>query len=188
MSFGNSWTSCHSIDKKNVRNRDKRSNGEYSSGTESYMLDGTSMVFYTVDAEYNGNHLELQDKINRNMFHFYDGNLIQGRVYPQSCDSGSDNLYDDIRNVVQKVIADILEVPNLWNLNRGYSWCKSASNSHGTHYTDYNRFDTCTLSTLQDHTKFNFRRVNIGHNPICPHCGDTHDNRYNIECYYCKTF
>lgn len=187
MSFGNSWISCHSIDKKNVRKRENHSRGEHSSGTESYMLDGTSMVFYTVDAEYDGDKLELQDKINRNMFHYYDGNLIQSRVYPQSCDNGCTKLYDDIRNIVQKVVADILEVPNLWNLHRGYSYCKSSSNTYGTHYADYTRFDNCNVSTSKEE-KFNFNRVNIGHKPICPCCGRVHTLSGSIECENCYTF
>ena len=54
MSFGNSWASCHTIDQKNKRDMPNSYQGAYCSGTISYMLDGTSMVFYTVDASYEG--------------------------------------------------------------------------------------------------------------------------------------
>lgn len=39
MSFGNSWASCHTIDKTNKRNMPNSYEGMYSSGTVSYMLD-----------------------------------------------------------------------------------------------------------------------------------------------------
>jgi hypothetical protein len=54
MSFGNSWASCHTIDKANKRRMPNSYEGQYSSGTMSYMLDPSSMVLYTVDAAYNG--------------------------------------------------------------------------------------------------------------------------------------
>lgn len=54
MSFGNSWASCHTIDKENKRGMPNSYEGMYSSGTVSYMLDSPSMVFYTVDASYKG--------------------------------------------------------------------------------------------------------------------------------------
>lgn len=69
MSFGNSWASCHTIDKKNIRRGNENYSGCYSGGTISYMLDGVSVVFYTVDKQYDGEEFELQDKINRCMFH-----------------------------------------------------------------------------------------------------------------------
>ena len=44
MSFGNSWASCHTIDKNNKRGMPNSYEGMYSSGTISYMLDSPSMV------------------------------------------------------------------------------------------------------------------------------------------------
>ena len=67
MSFGNSWASCHTIDKQNKRNMPNSYQGMYSSGTISYMLDSPSMVFYTVDASYDGNDFWHEPKINRQM-------------------------------------------------------------------------------------------------------------------------
>lgn len=184
MSFGNSWSSCHTIDRSNRRHAENGYHGMHSSGTESYMLDGTSMVFYTVDASYTGNELELQDKINRNMFHFFDDKLIQGRVYPQSNDSGANDLYKDIREIVQKIVSDLIKVPNLWVLKKGTSECSRVVNTTGTHYADYISFSNCNVSILKDSTSNSI--IPIGHNPICPCCGKTHKTQDNIECNSCS--
>ena len=187
MSFGNSWSSCHTIDKNNRRGIDSDHNyrGCNSSGTMSYMLDGTSCVFYTVDAKCDGNKLELEDKINRCMFHYYDNQLLQARVYPQSNDEGANNLYKDIREIVQKIFADLLEVPNYWTNKKGTGACESVTHSVGTHYRDYRNYDTCNVSTLKDDRECH-NEIEIGHNPICPCCGNEHHTESNIECKSCN--
>lgn len=188
MSFGNSWASCHTIDKKNDRDidLDHGYRGCNSSGTESYMLDATSCIFYTVSADYNGNQLELQDKINRNMFHYDDNRLVQGRVYPQSNDEGANDLYKAIREIVHKVFADMLDVPNYWDNKKGYDECMDAIYSEGTHYRDYENFDNCNVSILKD-SGDTHRSIIVGHNPICPCCGNTHQITENIECNHCNS-
>ena len=186
MSFGNSWSSCHTIDKENDRGIDSDHNyrGCNSSGTESYMLDGTSFIFYTVRSEYDGNELELQDKINRCMFHYHDNRLLQGRVYPQSNDDEDGGLYKDIREIVQKVMADILDVPNMWTNKGGTYACEDVVASYGTHYRDYGNFSNCNVSTLKDNRRHH-AYIEIGHDPICPRCGREHDYTDNITCPSC---
>ena len=188
MSFGNSWASCHTIDKTNKRDMPDAYSGGYSGGTMSYMLDGSSVVFYTVDAKYTGNQLELEPKINRNMFHIGEDKIIQGRVYPQSNDY-SDGIYTKIRNIVQKVIADCMGKPNLWKLRKGTDECEEVTDTIGVHYKDYLSFDSCNVSYLKldDSRSVNTTKIKIGHNPICPCCGKTHDSEENIECYDCRS-
>ena len=188
MSFGNSWTSCHTIDKTNKRDMPNSYRGEYSGGTMSYMLDGSSVVFYTVDAKYTGNQLELEPKINRNMFHIGEDKIIQARVYPQSNDY-TDGIYTKIRNIVQKVIADCMGKPNLWKLRKGIEECAEVTDTIGVHYKDYLSFDSCNVSYLKldDSGSVNTTKIKIGHNPICPCCGKTHDSEENIECYDCRS-
>ena len=188
MSFGNSWASCHTIDKKNKRGMPNNYEGCYSSGTLSYMLDPSSLVFYTVDKGYSGDKLELQAKINRNMFHLgEDGLLVQGRVYPQDNDYEG-NMYREIRNVVQKVISDCMGVPNLWVNKKGTSECERVIYSYGTHYEDYSNFDNCNVSFLKDKDgNINTNTsIKVGHDPICPVCGEEHDIHNNIECEDCQ--
>lgn len=180
MSFGNSWASCHTIDKKNKRGMPNNYSGCYSSGTLSYALDQTSMVFYTVDSKFNGTEYYFEPKINRQMFHFGEDKLVQARLYPQDCDNGADSEYTQFRNIVQEIIALGLGVPNLWTLKRGINACRGAITSHGTHYRDYYNYDNCTLSTLKDSENNNC--MDVGAEPICIECGSRHDTSDNINC------
>ena len=187
MSFGNSWSSCHTIDKKNKRNMPNSYHGQYSGGTLSYMLDETSAVFYTVDKSYDGDKIELEPKINRNMFHIGNNKIVQGRVYPQTSDGNGDT-YTEIRNIVQKVIADCIGRPNMWTLKRGTSECEKVIISKGVHYRDYENFESCNVSYLKlDNDEIDENKITVGHTPICPCCGETHHNSEAIECEGCYT-
>ena len=185
MSFGNSWASCHTIDKSNKRDMPNDYSGCYSSGTLSYMLDESSFVYYTVDKNYNENEFELQDKINRNMFHIGEDKLIQARVYPQATD-GETGIYRQIREIAQKVIADCLEAPNMWKNVKGVNECIDMIRSYGTHYPDYKNFNDCNVSYLKGtDDEVNKNNITVGHKPICPNCGDTHSYQEAIECESC---
>lgn len=179
MSFGNSWASCHTIDKTNKRGMPNSYSGCYSSGTVSYMLDPSSMVLYTVDAEYNGDEYWSQPKINRQMYHWGEEKLVQSRLYPQDNDC-CDEVYAPYRNIVQEIISTIFEFPNLWSLSRGTSAASRYIETHGTHYCDYSNFGTCTLSRIKGSENENEFRV--GAAPICVECGCTHNNAENINC------
>lgn len=179
MSFGNSWASCHTIDKRNKRGMPNSYSGAYSSGTMSYMLDSTSMVFYTVDKSYDGKEYYTQPKINRQMFHYGEDKLVQGRLYPQGNDGNTDE-YTIYRQIVQQVIAQCFNIPNLWTVSKGTEHASEYINSEGTHYRDYNNFDNCTLSknkSLPNENKFT-----VGHDPICIECGCTHSDCESINC------
>ena len=179
MSFGNSWASCHTIDKNNKRGMPNSYEGQYSSGTMSYMLDPSSMVFYTVDKSYDGNDYWTQPKINRQMFHYGADKLVQGRLYPQDNDSCKD-MYTEYRNIVQEIMSVILDVPNLWTMRVGTGPASEYIHSRGTHYTDYNYYGNCTLSTLKG--RENDVYIEVGANPICIECGSRHGDARNINC------
>lgn len=179
MSFGNSWASCHTIDTKNIRDMPNSYSGAYSSGTISYMLDPSSMVFYTVDMEYTGDEYWSRDKINRQMFHWGENKLVQSRLYPQSND-GNGEVYAPYRNIVQKIMSEIFEFNNLWTLKKGYSWASRYINSYGTHYRDYENFSSCTLSIVKGSENENM--IKVGANPICIECGYEHGINENINC------
>ena len=186
MSFGNSWSSCHTIDKENIRSMDNNYHGAYSGGTMSYMLDETSVVFYTVDGKYDGNELELEPKINRNMFHIGEDKLIQGRVYPQTNDD-KNSIYEQFRNIMQKVIADCMGKPNIWKLKRGTCACAEVIESKGVHYRDYENFSDCNVSYLKlDDDTYNENEITVGHEQICPCCGKVHTREDCIECDDCN--
>ena len=179
MSFGNSWSSCHTIDKKNVRNMPNGYRGEYSSGTMSYMLDKTSMVLYTVGDSYKGDDYCSQPKINRQMFHYGEEKLIQGRLYPQDND-GFSNQYAQYRNIVQNIIATIFDFPNLWTFKTGIDAAGEYVVSYGTHYRDYNNFSNCSVSRIKGSANENY--IAVGAEPICVRCGKRHNDHKNIDC------
>lgn len=179
MSNGNSWHSCHSIDLNHV-------NGCYSSGTISYMLDNSSIVFYTVDASYNGQRIEKEKKITRCMFHLGEDKIVQGRVYPQ-CTDGATDIYKTYREIVQKVIADCLDVPNLWTNVKGTDACSAVINSYGTHYEDYDYQRDCNVSFLKRNAIKNTKKIDVGHDPICIRCGEEHEYTGSIQCDDCNT-
>ena len=183
MSFGNSWGSCMTIDKMNIREMPNSYEGRYSGGTLSYMLDGTSMVFYTVDKAYEGTEYELQPKIQRNMFHYGCDKLIQGRVYPQSNDENGSKLYKRFRETVQTIIAECKGDANSWLNVKGVEECSMTSETLGTHYPDYLNFETCNVS-YYNKVK-NPKRIIIGSKQICPTCGEVHSRSSCIACGYC---
>lgn len=179
MSFGNSWASCHTIDKTNKRGMPNSYEGMYSSGTVSYMLDSPSMVFYTVDASYNGNDFWHEPKINRQMFHWGEEKLVQGRLYPQDND-GDNGAYTPYREVVQKIVSELFGFPNLWTVGKGTGYSGRYVISEGTHYKDYDCYDNCTLSRVKGSE--NEKYITVGHTPICIDCGEEHNKEDNICC------
>ena len=118
MSHGNCWTSCLNTDK-----RGKFTSGDFCDGFNSrrtldYALDETTMVFYTVDENYDkdglGDDWELQPKLTRQLFHFGEGKLVQARLYPQSNTSRRE-IYTQYRENVEKLLADAMGEANLWS-------------------------------------------------------------------------
>lgn len=179
MSFGNSWASCHTIDKTNKRGMPNSYEGMYSSGTVSYMLDGTSMVFYTVDAAYDGNDFWHEPKINRQMFHWGKEKLIQGRLYPQDNDNHGE-VYKPYREIVQKIMSELFDFPNYWTVKKGTAEASKYVESEGTHYRDYENYSNCNLSIPKGSE--NEETIIVGHDPICIRCGKEHSTADNINC------
>lgn len=179
MSFGNSWASCHTIDKHNKRNMPNSYSGCYSSGTVSYMLDPSSMVLYTVDTSYKGDDYWTQDKINRQMFHWGGNKLVQSRLYPQANDSNGE-AYTPYRNIVQNIMSVIFEFDNFWTVKKGISAASRYISSDGTHYEDYRNFRACTLSVVKGME--NEDTIFVGARPICIECGYRHSNEESINC------
>lgn len=176
MSNGNSWRSCHYIDYADYNP------GEYSSGTISYMLDEHSIVFYTVDASNDGNNIELAPKTQRQIFGYNDFQIMQSRMYPQSNDYGAAQIYEDFRNVMQKVIADCLEKPNLWI--RSTHKLNTFHGPNATCYPDwsYDSNDLYSTSVLREKKGVDLQAIILGAEPICIQCGYRHHEPENINC------
>lgn len=174
MSNGDNWNSCHDI----RRDEYEYEAGCYSSGTLSYALDETSVVFYTVDSSYKGDDFARQPKTSRQMFYIGEDMMIQSRLYPQSNDTGAGGLYQQIREVMEKTIADLWEVPNFWSVGQTD---RDLIKTWGTHYPDYN-YDGYPTKMIKLKGKNDFKKIIIGHDPICINCGYTHTERETIDC------
>lgn len=202
--FGNSWSSCSTIDRKNVRNvkigssrssitsyvdEDYAFRGEHCAAVLSYMFDKTSFIYYTVNHKYDGNHYEEQDKESRIVFSLSEDNttLLQSRLYPQmNDDNPDDSAYRIPREIVQKIIADALEVPNLWKIKVGSSACRQVCESNGVHYDDWkdernNKVNISWLTELTDKPN----TIRLGHSGICPNCYKEHWYVSSLNCEDC---
>jgi len=187
MSFGHNWASCQTIDRENNRCSSDNHHGMYCSGTLSYMLDGTTLVMYIVDKNYDGTDFELQDKEKRCLFGLGENKILQYRVYPDDRD-GSDEpqIGEQMRQIMQQLVADCLDVPNLWKNKKGSSACAEITKSYGTHYRDYLNYNNGVISFYNDGEGKNMNVLHIGHDPICPCCGETHNEDGSLCCSDCE--
>ena len=112
MSNGNSWRSCHTI----LSGGPDNYGGCYMGGTLSYANDSESLIFYTVDKDYQGTDYCFEPKINRQVFFWDYPVLVQERLYPQCNDNTEQGrtLVKQYRTVVEDIMATCLEAPNLW--------------------------------------------------------------------------
>ena len=179
MSNGNSWASCHTIDKHNTKQENY--NGCYSSGTMSYLLDGASLVSYELpETTPENNDFELEEKVLRQMYHIGEEKFVQGRLYPQSNDRAAEDVYTTLRKTTQKIVAQMFGYENMWETEKGTDILRQFTESYGTHYKDYTAYDSCTLSRLAG--SHNIERIKIGHDPICIECGQEHSCNEWITC------
>ena len=178
MSNGNSWDSCHSI----VAGEEH----EHRAGPMSYILDETSMIFFTVSPDCDNIH--QQGKITRQMFHYDNGLLIQSCLYP---DCTKRNWIDQYRNIVQTAIAKCLGVRSRWKFDRRQQNVAAATCTvaDSVHYADYNppsgAHNNCTKSclvSLRDALSYADSCVNIGSPGMCIECGGVIHETDRLAC------
>lgn len=172
MSNGvNGWRSCHNI-----------YNGCYMAGTLSYMNDAVSMVFYTVDESVTSDYA-YEPKINREMFYYSNGVLIQSRLYPQ--DQEHDETFkNEIRDLVQRLISECEGKPNLWHIKRGSDAVCEYCGTRGLHYPDYE------YSQYNPVISFNYAfekydTMWIGNEAYCINCGRLIEDSEKLNCDEC---
>lgn len=189
MSFGKGWASCHTIDKMNRRRNDCNYSGCYCGGTESNMLDDSSVLFYFLPEDWDGERPELEDKVKRCVFYLGEDKVIQSRVYPDGRDGGDMSLAGDIRAIMQKVIAELFDVPNYWKVEKGTNACCEVIRSVGPHYRDYKHYEDCNVSYMKRVDGYlNKEMITVGSPIICPACGETHYTEDNIFCEECQDY
>ena len=150
------------------------------------MLDQSSVVFYFLPESFNGDKPEFEAKVKRCMFYLGEDKLIQSRVYPDGRDGGDASLAPDIRAIMQKLVAEMFNVPNLWKLEKGTCVCDEVTTSRGPHYRDYLTYEDCNVSFMRRIDGYiNRKDFRIGSEIICPECGEIHYEEENIYCDRC---
>ena len=200
MSFGYKWASCHTIDKDNYRHCGDGHvyEGQYSGGTESYMLDDSSMIVYIAcsneELQNEGEQNlppELQSKWKRSVIHLGEDKFVMERVYPDGrSNGGEDNgIAAQIRQILQKTIADLLQADNMWTLKKGCGNAEGVIRNYpdAPHYPDYMYNDDTYTSYLRRHNgDLNTNKITVGAQIICPNCGCDHITQRYITCDDCR--
>lgn len=165
----NAWHSCHCL-----------ADGGWRAGCQSYMGDGVSMVFFTVDDEVK-DHFYRARRLTRQIFCYRDGVLLQSRLYPQN-DDDVRKLY---RSMVQSVIARCLGLPNLWKTNTTLTEIRPywTTVQGSLHYTDYEN-GYAALSLMKGYG--NYGHLEIGSASRCVGCGRPYDRRNSTHCGECE--
>lgn len=197
MSIGHKWTSCYSIDCSNLLgNSQYEYQGCYSAGTTAYALDNTSVVMYTLPADYNGDTPWQEQKLRRCVFNIIDdgtyNKFTMGVLYPDGraggCNDGEASLVKQWRNIMQLVVTDCLGVKNQWT----YSYNNVSSEAENDYYEGYidifHGGQYINTSYLKG-TPHNIRLIHIGECPICISCGrefETDEEPDNVMCEECR--
>lgn len=166
---GDAWRSCHSLD-----------HGEYMTGCLSYMCDNVSMIFYTTSNTYSGDEFYNQRKINRQVYAYEKGTLLQSRLYPNYGDTG---MSANFRSIVQSIIATSSDIPNRWILKKGVNTSITLTCEDSTHYPDYEYDDYNTnIAVLRDHDP---HPIVIGSVAHCLDCCEPHTESNRLRCMSC---
>ena len=165
----NAWHSCHCL-----------ADGGWRAGCQSYMGDGVSMVFFTVDDGVK-EQFYLAPRLTRQIFCYRDGVLLQSRLYPQN-DDDVRKLY---RSMVQSVIARCLGLPNLWKTNTALSEIRTywTTTQGALHYKDYEN-GYAALSLMKGYEGYG--HLEIGSVSRCVGCGRPHEIRNSTRCGECE--
>lgn len=187
MSNGNTWSSCHSIS----GNDDGEPEGQYASGTFSYMVDSSSVVAYTVESLPDDmTRLCLREKFQRQMFMIHPSGkiFVQSRMYPVQ--NGNDPLYRLFRKEVHDILSTIYGFENQWaKPSKGRA--NIIAQQDNLHYPDYYYVDcvrtsfTTDLREEFDSGEFN-RSIRVGATPLCVECGDSPLRENSLRCDGCR--
>ena len=116
MSNGNSWSNCMCLVQS--RNYDGQEyQGKHKAGCMSYLTDGVSLLFYTLDeSDFKSKELWKIPKITRQVIFYNTPHIVHERIYPKSIDyrENDANPYIIYRNCVWKLISECESASNSW--------------------------------------------------------------------------
>lgn len=199
--FTQSWftghaTSCHDT-------RDSDDPGCYSAGTTSYWLAPESLVFAKLDRNWGTGQNAWFDrkpwyaveKEERQMIGISEGGvIIQSRLYPQNNDYNADDLYAEIREYVQALVANSLNEINSWETKKTIKEDELrdlviTTDEDSCAYEDWE--PGCPGSQHVRISRLKSREwipIRFAGRPICPSCGEnmTCDEHAHILCDNCN--
>lgn len=167
MSHGNSWSNCMCLTPS--RNFDGfEYKGKHKAGCMSYLTDGVSLLFYTLDdKDFESRELWKIPKITRQVIFYKSPHIVHERIYPKSidyCESDS-NPYFIYRNRVQKILSECEGVPGSWTPNHTII----KSNPDTFMYPDW-KFYTVLKYDNPDLPKQS-NAISVGGSTYCIECG-----------------
>ena len=116
MSNGNSWSNCMClIPSRNYDGQEYQ--GKHKAGCMSYLTDGVSLLFYTLDeSDFKSKELWKIPKITRQVIFYNSPHIVHERIYPKSIDyrENDANPYIIYRNCVWKLISECESASNSW--------------------------------------------------------------------------
>lgn len=165
---GSTLTSCHSFNSTEY---------EYNNGCSGYARDNYTFIVFTVDDPSNPETLNNR-KTTRQIFAYKPGNglLLQSRMYNTS--GGVYGAAEDsklYRDLVQREISMLEEVPNLW---KTCNFCGSDFASEIFKNEDFGGYPDWTYENFDAHVSVRRDRENdyegfeIGAAGLCICCGD----------------
>ena len=168
----NSWHSCHNL-----------KDGDYQAGTLSYMCDGVSMVFYTVNSDVTQD-FHKAPHITREIYCYSGGTLLQSRLYP----SDRADQRERYLELVQKVIAACLGVSGEWATQAvlegdGKFW---RTGEGARQYRDYDN-GYAIVSLLQNEGLDGDAMLTIGRKAYCVCCGEELRDYDAVDCWRCHS-
>lgn len=189
MSFGTEWASCHTIDKKNVRKVRKTYSGCYCAGTETYLLDKTTMIFYLVNKKYEEmdiNHPEDYDKFKRAVVYMNNETFAMSRVYPDGRDGGDPGVRECCLGMVKKIMANLMKVEETeFKSVPEDEWSYLFYTEDGSqNYADYDDCKDVDVFYASEYPE-NFY---VGGETYCPDCGDILEDSSYLLCEYCREY
>ena len=166
----NSWHSCHCLE-----------DGGYQAGALSYMGDTVTMIFYMVASDVE-REFHKAPRITREVFCYYDGTLLQSRLYPTDRADQRERYMD----LVERVITTCLDVPNQWitqaiTHSTDKYWL---TDRNALHYRDYNN-GYAVVSLLQGQ-EFQHKIFVIGSQAYCVCCGQELYYEDRLKCSSCR--
>ncbi len=167
VSNGNSWSSCHALDRS------------YRAGVLSYANDESSAVTYVLSKEYTGNEWWAEPKVNRQMYHFDQNGdcFLQSRLYPND---NADDIYEPLRHIVQKAQSVAYARANAWQISRKSREC-IYTHDDALGYKDYEEGYNSVFSSRKgaDRAKM---RITIGAQGYCIYSGDDLQDSDSLNC------